>query len=314
MKPMPKHERGSADVITERQRVEYDRFGPWAYLVSEPQEMPPRFDLWYEELRSSTLVIKLPVAVERKAAKPGSDLYEGILAVGSSGIVSLSFSRGEVLRRDVAFGEIAAISLAQELLYGEMRIDLADGGALSVVFNTVSADLLGDFIDEVRRECAAAGAKRLFPGVRHSAEPPEEDTLFQIRIRALRRRDPGFAVLAYQAPCVLVPAKDGGRRSLLGLAAGLLRWRLDGCLLAVVPSELAVLVRGSWTPRTGKARGYRYESVYIPASAFRGAVAEARSHANGASLHVLRLSTAGRGYELLFEAEPSEALAALGRD
>jgi hypothetical protein len=311
---MPKREKGGADMVTERQRVEYDRFGPWAYPVSEPQEMPPRFDPWYEELRASALLIKLPIAAERKAAKPGSDLYEGILAVGSSGIVHLSLSRGEVLRRDIAFGEIGAISLVQELLYGELRIDLADGGVLSVVFNTVSADILGDFIDEVRRECAAAGTERRLPADRHSAEPPEEDILFQIRLRALRRRDPGFAVLAYQAPCVLVPPKDCGRRSLLGLAASLLRWRLDGCLLAVVPTELAVLVRGSWMPRTGKARGYRYESVYIPASAFRGAVAEARSHANGASLHVLRLSAAGRDYELLFESEPSEALSALGRD
>ncbi len=325
MKPTPNRVHEDIVFVAERQKVEYDRFGPWTYPVTSPDEMPPRFDAWYDEFKSSALMLKLPKAVERRVAKPGSDLYEGLLTVGSSGISYLSLNRGEVLRRDVHFGDIVAVRMAQELLSGTLRIDLADGGALAVSFNTVSADLLGDFVDQVRAACgnpaawsaaAAGGAstngRPRFGKPSSRLEPAEDDTLFQILLRALRRRDPGYSVLAYQTPCVLQARRESGRRGLFGVAARLLRWRLDGCLLAAVPSELVLLTRGTGRPRSGRSKGYRYEITYLPAASFRGAVAAARSLSNGAMINTLRISAPGHDYELTLEAAPSAALAALG--
>lgn len=326
MKSMPNRDKDVIAVVAERQKIEYDRFGPWTYPVVAPEDMPPCFDNWYEELKSSYLILKLPKAVERRMAKPGSDLYEGLLAVGSGGVVYLSLSRGEVLRRDVAFRDVAAVRLAQELLSGMLRLDLAGGRSLSIPFNTVSADVLGGFAEKVRTACggtacggiacgdtarAQPAGSRLFGRLGSPLEPAEDDTLFQIQLRALRRQEPGFCVLAYQAPAVLEPQKEGGRRGLLGVAARLLRWRLDGCLLAAAPSELVLLVRGTGKARSARYRGYRYEATYLSAAAFRGAVIEPRTLPNGAPIFALRISATGHDYELLFEADPSAALTAL---
>jgi hypothetical protein len=309
---------GKPAVATERQREEYDRFGPWTFPVRAPEEMPPRFDAYYEELRDSTLMLKLPLGVERRNANPGEDLYEAILAVGRKGLTYLRLSRGEVFRRDSSFGEIAAVRLAQELLRGELRIDLAGGGEIRVVFNTVSADAFDDFVRHLRGFCAAGSADEAAPAwagrlsaVPPKGEPTEEDMLFKNLLCALRDREKDLSLLAYQPSRILGPAKEGGRRGLVGLAARLLRWRLDGCLLAATAKELIILVRGSGLPRIGSFKGYRYEFIYLSAAAFRGAALEGRSVANGALLSALRISTAGCDFELFFEKDSAPVLASV---
>ncbi len=279
MKPAVIRERRA---VTEREREEYDRFGPWTYQVRSAAAMPPRFDAYYEELEGSVLVLKLPRGVERRDANPGDDLYEAILAVGSAGVTFLRLTRGEVLRWDACFAEVAAVRLSQELLSGELRIDLSGGGVISVTFNTVSAEAFDDFALAVRRgRVAAAGAadSRRFSSVELGPEPTDEDMLFANLLRGLRRREARLGLLAYQPSRALASERGGGKRGPLSLAARLLPWRLDGCLLAATPSELVILVRGIV--------------------------------ANGARLRALRISSDGPDLELLFEEVPSGALAAL---
>jgi hypothetical protein len=303
-----KHEHPA--VVTERQRIEYDRFGPWAYSVRASDEMPPRFDLWYEELKDSTIILKLPRAVERRDTKPGNDLYEGLLAVTHNGIVYLNLSQGEISRQDIAFNDIAAIRLVQDLLYGQLCIDLVDGSVISVIFNTVSADIFDTFIDSVRMSCTVGVGNPRFAPVEHGPEPSDEDMLFLNLLNALRKRVASLSLLAYQAPCLL-ESKKNARRSLVGFVARLLRWRLDGCLLTASPSELIILIRGSGIPRISKSKGFRHEAIYLPARPFQGVTVEHRFLANGAPIHALHISSIGHNYELLFESDPSYVLSSL---
>jgi len=248
--------------------------------------------------------------VERRDAKPGSDLYEKLLAVGRDGIVYLSLEKGEIARRDIAIADIAAVRLAQELLYGLFCVDLTDGGSVSMAFNTVSADLVQEFIDAARALCVAGTENRRFAPTDCGYEPGDENILFQNLLASLRAHNVGLKLLAYQPP-FLMESEKLGRRSLSELMAGLLRRRLDGCLLAATPSELIFLVRGLGIPRIGKSKGYRYEAFYLPVASFRSAAVEPRVLANGASFYALRLFAAGRDYELLFEKDPSNILSCL---
>jgi hypothetical protein len=309
MKTKPKNEPPA--VVTERLRVEYDRFGPWTYPVRSPDEMPPRFDPWYGELKDSILILKLPRNVERRDAKPGDDLYGRLLAVADKGIVYLRLSQGEISRQDIAYGDIAAVRLIQELLFGQLCIDLADGSIVSATFNTVSADVFDSFIDAVRANCAVGdGSIRFKPPVEHGPEPSEEDMLFQNLLNALRQRVAGLSVLGYQPPCLLA-STENARRGLVGFVARLLRWRLDGCLLTASSLELIMFVRGAGVPRIGKSKGFRYEAIYLPARSFKNAAVEARFLANGAPIHALRISSVGHSYELLFEKDPSYVLSSI---
>jgi hypothetical protein len=311
MKSIAKHPQEAPALVTERERVEYDRFGPWTYSVTSPAEMPPRFDPWYEELRDSALILKLPLPMERRSMKPGDDLYESLISVGVGSVVYLHLTKGEVRRRELVFGEIAALRLSQELLYGQLSLDLVDGSSVTIVFNTVSAELFDDFAAAVRGGCGAAVRDSRFGAAASPPSPSKDDHLFQNLLRSLQTRDPKLSILAYQEPCLLRPEEDRRRESLVEFAARFLRWRLDGCLLASTGSELVALVRGSGKPRISRSRGYRYEKIYIQAEPYHAASVEERRLANGAAFFALRLSSAGQDYELLFDRDPSGALAAL---
>jgi hypothetical protein len=307
---MPKHEYEHPAIVTERQKEEYDRFGPWAYSVKTSDEMPPRFDPWYEELKDSPLIIKMPCAVERRYAKPGSDLYERILAIARDGIVYLTLSQGEVSRQDIAIGDIAALRLVQDLLYGQLCIDLADGSSLSVLFNTVSADVFTSFVDALRMRLALGLESPRFAPVEQGPEPSEEDMLFGNLLKTMRERVAALALLAYQGPCILEPT-EAKRHGIAGFVTRLLHWRLDGCILAASPSEIIMFVRGTGIPRIGKLKGFRYETIYLPARPYQGVAVEARILPNGATIHALRISSSGHDYELFFERDPSCALSSL---
>jgi len=216
-----------------------------------------------------------------------------------------------VARRELVFGEIAALGLSQELLYGQLGLDLVDGSSLVVPFNTVSAELFEDFAALVRRGCAAEPSATSFAGTQPEELPSRQDLLFQNILRGLKESQSELRVLACQEACVLQPPKDRGGGGLVRLATILLRWKLDGCFLASTSSELVAVVRGPGKARLGLSRGYRYARIYFPASSFRGAAVEERSVANGAAYFALRLATAGHDYELLFERDPSRVLAAL---
>ena len=311
MKSISKQPEDPQAPVTERQRIEYDRFGPWSYPVTRAEEMPPLFDPWFGELRDASLTLKLPVENERRNLKPGAELYDRLLSVGARGIVYLRSTNGGVASREHGFCEIAALSHSQELLYGQLGLDLVDGSSLVVPFNTVSADQFEDFAALVRGGCAALPSAARFAGTQVEELPSRQDLLFQNILRSLREGEPALRVLACQEACLLAPHREAGRGGLVRLATYLLRWKLDGCFLASTPAELVAVVRGSGKPRLGLSRGYRYARIYLPASSFRGAAVEERSVANGAPYFALRLSAAGHDYEFLFDSDPSRVLAAL---
>ena len=73
----------------ERERREYDAFGPWMQRVRRAEELPPRFDAFWPELSAAEAVAKVPYRVERRKALPGSDLYERVLGLCPEGLVLL---------------------------------------------------------------------------------------------------------------------------------------------------------------------------------------------------------------------------------
>jgi hypothetical protein len=295
--------------ITERQKIEYDAFGPWVYEVKTAMEMPGRFDPWYAEFSASRLILKIPRPVDRRDAIPGSDLYLTVLAIGGDSLTQLSLEGTEVKRLDIPFSRIVAVRRILELLSGRLCLDLSDSGSVELPFNAVSTPLMDRFAAELLKSC---GTER--PGWRVTQAdlvggPGGTDPFFLNLLCNLRRAFPGLALLAYQQPCSL-RAKANAKPSLARLMAGLRHWRLDSCILAQTACGL-IAIRESSEARSRKAKGYRYETIYLPAASFRGASLEPRPVANGAQPQALRLYVAGHGYDLLFEREPPACLGAL---
>jgi hypothetical protein len=298
----------------DRLKVEYDRYGPWTYPVQTPEEMPPCFDPWFDELKGSPLIIKIPFARERKASRPGENLYERLLAVTDKGFVSLQISFGKVSRQDIAFTEIAAIRVSQELLLGHLSFDLFDGKTLSLVFNTVSMEVLDRFVDEVRRGIGSLKIRARFRCVEPGAALRDEDLYGRTRWDNLKIRDPGLELADGQSPGVLPPQKGSGATGLAGWIARFRIWRIGGCFLAWKEQELVLAVQGEGGPRREKSSGYRKEMIYLPATTFIRIRTDQQVLDNGAAVYTLTVTQSGKHrYQLEFDHKPAASFLHQGK-
>jgi hypothetical protein len=297
--------------VGEREKREYNSFGPWVQEIKDLDDLPPRFDSYRDELRSAVFLAKVPYHVERREALPGSDLYEHLLAILPDALALFSLQGGSILRRDLRYGRIASISLVSVLLDGLLVVEDADGLGLELHFNTVSAKLVRNIVDLVRARCRDSKGRAedsgRIPGPDLAADPGEDDVLYANLLAELRSREAPLSLLAYQDPCRL--KTRGTERRSLGrrLLDELRRYYLGSVMLLEAQSEL-IIVRDSTEMRRRKFRGYRYEIAWLPFSSVKGARLEERTLPNEAVASVLHLSASSREYEFYFVAPPEPAV------
>jgi hypothetical protein len=297
-----------------REVEEYNAFGPWIQAVKKASDLPPRFDPYWAELSSAVFVVKVPYHVERREAFAGSDLYKQVFAIGADGLILLSVEGESVLRRDLGYSRIAAISLVTQLLDGRLLFEESGGGgSLELGFNTVSFPLVMDLVDAARENAVAAG--RAAPSAPHSPGPDlarapgEEDMLSVNFLTEFRAREGALSILAYQGACVFVSPPEAEGRSLgRRLVDKLRRFYIDPVMLLEGRSDLIVLRRSCDPRRRKNARGYGYAITWLPFTSLKDVVLEPRRLENGAQATALRLVSVGRDYEAFFATAPEGSL------
>jgi len=123
---------------------EYDAFGPWLLPVKTAADMPHRFRSAYAGLEHADYLIKVPRSIDRRDAYPGADLYGAVFAVDAEGFTLLNAGDGAegFVSRQVAWDDVAAIRAVTNLLHADFVLLLKEGDALTVTYNSVSADLM----------------------------------------------------------------------------------------------------------------------------------------------------------------------------
>jgi hypothetical protein len=302
--------------VGERERREYDAFGPWTYEVGEPDEFPPRFDLFRAELAGWPLVAKVPYHVERRDALPGSDLYERLFAFGPEGLSLLSIAGDSIERVDLPYSRMAWSALSIELLDGRLLFADEGGEALELRFNAVSEPLARKIIGIVRPRILArrppGGAGRrgeASKGPRPDLVdgPGRGDFHFANVLASIRAKEGPLPLAAYQAPCRIAAESAAPRSFFQGLRDFLRPSFLDSAMILELPEELMLLRSGKEARRRNK--GYWLETTWLPLASVRGSAIEERALRNGGRVYALSLETGGGVRELLFSEPPAAALA-----
>lgn len=129
---------------------EYDAFGPWIYEIDEDHPLPPLFVPYVEHSEAYQMLFKLPRDIERRKATPDMDLYDYVVGVDESGIRIWSRREKEVDTIGISFGETGGMRLYQRLLKGVCTL-YGREGAVTLPYNTVSADVFWKLLDLVRQ-------------------------------------------------------------------------------------------------------------------------------------------------------------------
>ena len=240
---------------------EFDAFGPWIYPVDRVDEAPELFQPYLRAEEPWELCLKLPRNIERRRAAPGMDLYDDLLCAYGDRVLLLHRGGRAVQRTAVPYRAICRVGLARKLLQGSLALHLADR-TVTVPFNAVSMDLMGDFVRVLRRHMTEGGTGGAAP----FREVPVSDTLLQNLLEDFRGRGETFAVGAFQAQAPLEPSGSRRRPRRMSVLPALAVLAGDGELL---------LARREADPRRKSEAGLGYALAYVPLRQVRGVRLEA---------------------------------------
>jgi len=296
----------------ERERDEYDRFGPWVMRIASPIELPPAFDRYGSEVAASSIAVKIPYAVDRRDALAGSDLYERVLAVKDASLLVFDLDGGEARRRELHGEGIAALALFREILEARLIIQVAGGEGLIVHYNAVSMPLMQELVDEIRRQGAGKGraagsAAPATPGHDLCPPPTAENTFFRNLYQDQSAREPVMSLLVFQPDTRLGFSNGAGVPARFRALAAIRPLVFPASMILELPNEVLVIREGE-RPRVRSKRGYRYEHLWIRKDKLEEARVEERQARLALPYNALLIRAGGHLHELALAAQPAAAL------
>ena len=274
---------------------EYDAFGPWIYPVHTLEEMPPRFRSWYDELHSSTFLLKVPINAERSALRPGMDLYRSALAVYPEQIVVLEWSGSNVIRRDIDMSAIQAVRMSSDLLPSELSLYIADGGIFRLKYNAVSSHEIEKIVEFLRnRMIACRPLSARFVSTESGRSGGDIRDHFYRGIWAMRcRHNPSARILHWEPPGIRCRSYGGWGKSSLG------------CLVLDEGDDLAVFYRGQFM-RSWRETVYSTADLYIPWAAVQSSELIGKPSGRNRRIPTVRINLQGHHVDLELFAPTAE--------
>lgn len=263
-------------------RREYDAFGPWIMPVRDEAGMPRRFRPAYPRVRDARFLLKVPCDADRRAVRPGMDLYRAVLAVRDAGITLLTLEPEGYASRDLAWGDIVAVQCYQNLLLSRWTLLLADGTEACLAYNTVGKELMDQVTGYVRERIRTAAD----PGARPGRERAQvDDFFFRAMHREVQRWGPPAAPQHFDRPNRPCRNPQGRRRI------------STGNLVLDAGGELIVVDRER--PMRSRFRAdYAYRRTFIPYPGIRSFAVAANDQERAPRFHTLALELAGRRFDI----------------
>jgi len=238
------------------QAQEYDRFGPWAIEISDEDPPPPLFEPYLTRAEPALLSVKIPRHIERRAARPGTDLYDYLISLYEDDVMILQRVDQEVRSQTCRYQDVQHLCVKRCLLRGVIHLGLP-GRSIDLPYNTVSDKLMQHLAVLVRERYCRESSSNPSPGTEPTVAEGELSFYFE-RLLAAERNQPDMHLLAAQGTVPLEPRSVSAARRLV---FGITRKRLLESLHLTDGRELKIVDRG-------KSYAYRWETCYSADTSF----------------------------------------------
>jgi hypothetical protein len=239
---------------SEKQKREYDLFGPWVLEIESNEDLPETFSAHAALTDDIELAFKVPRRVERRNVRPGDDLYDYLVTFDSSGVSVYRRTSSGVEEEAAPYKRIVAVETLYDLLHGELAL-FTDHETIRVPFNTVSEDVVHRAVEVVRAHIR--GENLAVPPA--AVDPEDMIYLYRGLVNREQANEPAEPV-AYQPPRIVDKLDPTILDRLLDVIK---RPRLRALMVLVSGHEL-IVYRGE-PPVTRFGRGnYGYSRTIIP--------------------------------------------------
>lgn len=240
----------------ERQKREYDRFGPWLVPVESSDDIS---DAFRERLTWDASIIrafKIPRKVERRNTHAGADLYDFLAVLYPDRILLLDREDPEAPGLSAEYQEIAAVEKLIDLLKGELILHLTGSRKVTIPFNSVSEEYLDEIMTIIEEKILGPNA---FEKVSPNLGIPFRSHLY-INLLNREQKKNKLSLVTYQPAVKLKKESNGFWHRLI---YGLLYWSLRESMIASGDRE--IVVYQSIPPLVFFPKGnYGYTRTLIP--------------------------------------------------
>lgn len=241
---------------SEKQKREYDLFGPWVFEIQQQEDIPETFASQVALTDETELAFKIPRRIERRNARPGDDLYDYLVTLDGAAVTVYRRASAGVETESVPYARMIAVETLHDLLHGELVL-ISDAETFRVPFNTVSEDVIGQAVEIIRAHLR--GEVRSVPAAAVDLE--EMIYLYRGLVHREQSYEPAEPV-AYQASRTVEKREPSVLDRLLDVVK---RPTLRAMLVLVSGHEL-IIYRGA-PPVTRFGRGnYGYSRTVVPRS------------------------------------------------
>ncbi|MFW5695556.1 MAG: hypothetical protein ACOCYB_10335 [Alkalispirochaeta sp.] len=240
--------------VSEKQKREYDLFGPWVLEIEAPEDVPETFSSHVSLTGDTEFAFKVPRRIERRNARPGDDLYDYLVTFDGAGVSVYCRTSAGVQTESAGYDRIVAVETLYDLLHGELAL-ITDAETIRVPFNTVSEDVIHRGVEIIRTHLRGDSLP-----VPPSAVDPE-DMIYLYR--GLLHREQSYeaaAAVAYQAPRTVQKREP----TVLDRLLDVVKRSTLRALLVIVSGHDIIVYRGE-PPVTRFGRGnYGYSRTITP--------------------------------------------------
>jgi len=240
--------------ISQKQKREYDLFGPWVLEIESFEDVPEAFVSAVSLTEATELAFKVPRRIERRNARPGDDLYDYLVTLDGEGISAHRRTSPGVDSQRVGYGRIVAVKTLYDLLHGELTL-ITEDETIHIPFNTVSEDVIHHAVEIIRSHLRGSALS-----VPPAAVNPEEMIYLY---RGLLHREESYeaaAPVAYQPPRSVVKREP----TVLDRLLDVVKRPTLRALLVIVSGHDLIVYRGE-PPVTRFGRGnYGYSRTITP--------------------------------------------------
>lgn len=241
-------------------KQEYNAFGPWIIEIKKTDDIPPFFSNQFE-IGNDDYIIKIPIEIERRVAKPGMHLYNMVLILENTRLILLERANETVKKSEINFDQIISIKNTNNLLKGNLEF-ITENKTFLVSYNVASNKIIDNIITIIRNKKELKDKSGMLPFDKKNNI--ELSFFFKNLLEQIQNKE-DIKLLDFQNTMKIKRA----RKSIISMIKDTIHNPYSRTTMLLTNNKELIVVNADSSSKKDRIGGYSYTHYYIPLNEIR---------------------------------------------